>query len=57
MTRSQDWESIAALRVAHDLLMNALDLRLKYAPSEDLRKAFETCRQDFSKIWGYDPHV
>lgn len=56
-TRSQDWEAIAALRVAHDLLINALDLRSKYAPSDDLRESIDVCTQDFRGIWGYAPHV
>jgi hypothetical protein len=56
-TQSQDWEAISALRVAHDLQINVLDLRLKYAPSDKLNTAFDVCNQDFLKIWGYAPHI
>lgn len=55
--KSQDGEAIAALRVAHDLLMNALDLRSKYAPSDELLKSIDVCSHDFASIWGYGPHI
>jgi hypothetical protein len=55
--KPQDAASAFALRSGHDLLMNAVDLRLKYAPSEELRLQFEVCKADFKKIWGYEPHI
>ena len=55
--RPQDSESAFALRSAHDLLMSAVDLRLKYAPSAELNSLFEVCKADFKKIWGYEPHL
>ena len=56
-SKSQDIESKYALRNAHDLLMNAVDLRLKYVPSEELRDLFDVCCRDFAAIWGYGPHI
>ena len=55
--KSQDAESAFALRSCHDLLMNAVDLRLKYAPSAELGSLFEICKADFKTIWGYEPHL
>jgi hypothetical protein len=55
--KSQDAESAFALRSGHDLLMNAVDLRLKYAPSKELGSLFEICKTDFKTIWGYEPHL
>jgi hypothetical protein len=55
--KPQDTESAYALRSGHDLLMNAVDLRLKYAPSEELWHLFEVCKADFKTIWGYEPHL
>jgi hypothetical protein len=53
----QEWASMQALRNAHDLLLNAVDLRLKYQPTNDLQNLFDDCSADFSKAWGYGPHI
>jgi hypothetical protein len=55
--KPQDAESAFALRSGHDLLINAVDLRLKYAPSVELSSLFEICKTDFERIWGYPPHL
>lgn len=55
--KSQDYEAKQALRIAHDLILNALDLRLTYAPSDVLKEHFEVCKQDFVKIWKYETHI
>ncbi len=55
--KSQDPEARHALRGAHDLLLNAVDLRLKYAPSSELSSLFFECKDDFVRIWGYQPHI
>lgn len=55
--KNEDVESAFALRSSHDLLMNAVDLRIKYAPSKELRSLFEVCKADFENLWGYDPHL
>lgn len=55
--KQQNEESAFALRSCHDLLMNAVDLRLKYAPSKELESLFEVCKVDFKSIWGYEPHI
>jgi uncharacterized protein DUF5677 len=52
-TRPQDHEAIFALRLSHVLILNALDLRLKYAPSTASSELLEECRKDFVGIWGY----
>jgi len=54
---TQDREAKYALRTAHDLLLNAVDLRLKYEPALLLRNAFDSCSTDFVRIWGYKPHI
>jgi Mlc titration factor MtfA (ptsG expression regulator) len=53
----RDAESAFALRGTHDLLLNAVDLRLKYAPSSELSSFFQICKTDFKRIWGYEPHL
>jgi hypothetical protein len=55
--KPQDGESAFAMRSGHDLLMNAVDLRLKYSPSAELKVLFEICKTDFERIWGYEPHI
>lgn len=55
--KPQDAASAFALRSAHDLLMNAVDLRLRYAPSQELGALLEVCKADFKNIWGYEPHL
>lgn len=55
--KPQDTASAFALRSGHDLLMNAVDLRLKYAPSGELGRLLEVCKTDFKTIWGYGPHL
>ena len=56
-TRPQDHEAMFALRLSHVLILNALDLRLKYAPSTASSERLEECRKDFVKIWGYQPPI
>src|SRR5271157_4141240 len=56
-TKPQDEEAKQALRIAHDLVLNAVDLRLKYSPSDTLRERLEACKRDFIKIWGYPAHI
>lgn len=56
-TKSQDEEATLALRIAHDLILNVVDLRLKYSPSDSLEERLEACKKDFIKIWGYPPHI
>jgi hypothetical protein len=55
--RPQDHEAIFALRLSHALILNALDLRLQYAPSTASSERLEECRRDFVKIWGYQPPI
>jgi hypothetical protein len=55
--KTQDVESRYAIRIAHDLLLNSVDLRLKYAPSLALQELFGECESDFLRIWGYQPHI
>jgi hypothetical protein len=55
--KSQDPEARHALRGAHDLLLNAVDLRLNYAPSPKLSNLFCECKDDFVRVWGYQPHI
>jgi hypothetical protein len=50
-------ESRFALRIAHCLILNAVDLRLKYWPSEALTAALGERKNDFKKIWGYTPPI
>jgi hypothetical protein len=54
---SQDEEGREALRIAHDLILNAVDLRLKYRPSDTLKALLDQCESDFANIWGYAPHI
>jgi hypothetical protein len=55
-TKPQDEEAQFALKISHDLILNAIDLRLKYAPSQVLQQRLAECTSDFSRIWGYPPH-
>jgi hypothetical protein len=55
--KSQDQEGTMALRGAHDLLLNAVALRLKYAPSDTLKMQLTQCEQDFLNIWNYPAHI
>ena len=55
--KSQDDEGSYALRASHDLLLNAVALRLKYVPSDAVKAQFEQCKQDFNNIWGYPAHI
>lgn len=48
--RSQDQQAIEALRIAHDPILNAADLRLKYSPSDSAQERLDACRQDFLRI-------
>jgi len=56
-TAGQDEESLFALRISHILIMNAANLRLKYATSSELKESLAECRKDFVKIWGYEPPI
>ncbi len=56
-TKSQDHESWFALRFAHCLVLNAVELRLKYAPSATLEQSLAECRKDHVAIWGYPPPI
>jgi hypothetical protein len=53
----EDTESTIALKAAHDLILNAVDLRLKYVPLAALQQQFDDCKRDFLKIWNYEPHI
>ena len=55
--KPQDEEGSLALRASHDLLLNAVGLRLKYVPSAAVKTQFEQCKQDFKDIWGYPAHI
>jgi hypothetical protein len=55
--KDQDVESRYAIRIAHDLFLNAVDLRLKYAPSSALQDLFSESTSDFLRVWGYPPHI
>jgi hypothetical protein len=55
--KPQDHEAWWALRLAHCLLLNAIDLRLKYAPSTDLAARLAECKTDFARIWGCPPPI
>jgi hypothetical protein len=56
-TKSQDDEATLALRISHSLILNAADLRLKYAPSATLQEKLEECKGDFANVWGYPPPI
>lgn len=56
-SQPQDREAIRALRLSHPLILNILNLRLKYAPSNALSGLLEECKKDFVKIWGYQPPI
>ncbi len=55
--QSQDEEGSYALRASHDLLLNAVALRLEYVPSDTVKAQFEQCKQDFVNIWSYPAHI
>jgi len=46
-----------ALRISHDLMINAIRLRTKYSSSTTVRDNLKACEQDFSQIWGYCPQL
>ena len=50
-------EAMLALRISHSLILNAVDLRLKYAPLATLQEGLEECKKDFAKIWDYPPPI
>lgn len=54
---SQDEEGTYALRASHDLLLNAVALRLENVPSDSIKAQLEQCKQDFINIWGYPAHI
>jgi hypothetical protein len=56
-TKEQDDEAMLALRISHSLILNALDLRLKYEPLPKLQEQLEECKRDFEKIWGCSPPI
>jgi hypothetical protein len=53
----EDTEATWALQVAHDLILNSVDLRLKYAPPHELQQQLDECKRDFANIWGYPAHI
>ena len=55
--KPQDEEGSLALRASHDLLLNAVALRLKYVASDPVTRQLDQCKQDFISIWGYPPHI
>jgi hypothetical protein len=55
--KPQDAESRQAFCIAHDLILNAVDLRLNYSSSTVLKERLEECKKDFVRIWGYPPHI
>ncbi|MGC2284736.1 MAG: DUF5677 domain-containing protein [Candidatus Acidiferrum sp.] len=55
--KSDDNSWSLALRISHDLLINAIRLRTKYSSSTALRQSLTICQQDFSQIWGYAPQL
>ncbi len=55
--KPQDDEAEKALRISHDLALNAIHLRLKYSPSVVLGDSLEECKKDFVRIWSYPPHL
>lgn len=56
-TKSDDQEWRMAMQIAHDLIINAIRLRVKYSESKALRESLEICEKDFSNIWGYQPQA
>jgi hypothetical protein len=56
-TNPQDDEATLALRISHSLILNAVDLRLKYAPLFALQYGLKECKKDFAQIWGYPPPI
>lgn len=54
---SQDQEARYAVSNGYDLLINAADLRRKYAPTQELDVALSQCIEDFKKLYGYPPHI
>jgi hypothetical protein len=53
----QDDEATLAMRISHSLILNAVDLRLKYAPLAALQHGLKECKKDFAQIWGYPPPI
>jgi hypothetical protein len=53
----QEDESRFALRFSHTLILNALHLRLKYAPSEALQQQIDGLTTDYRNVWGYPPPI
>jgi hypothetical protein len=51
--KSQDDEARNALRIAHTLILSAVDLRLSDAPSAALSEQLNARRKDFINVWGY----
>jgi len=56
-SNSQDDEALLAVRISHSLILNAVDLRLKYVPLASLQQGLGECKKDFAKIWGYPPPI
>jgi len=53
----QEEEAKFAIMFGCDLMLNAVDLRLKYAPSDGLQDLLDECKADFFRIWGHAPHL
>jgi hypothetical protein len=54
---TQDQEAKFALKITHDLIIDAIRLRLKYSDNIALRESLANCEQDFLNIWGYKPQL
>jgi Family of unknown function (DUF5677) len=55
--KSQDQDGSLVLRASHDMLLNAVELRLKYVASDAVKAQLKQCKQDFINIWGYPAHI
>jgi Family of unknown function (DUF5677) len=53
----QDMESKMAVQITHDMIINAIRLRLKYSDSLALRDALSQCEKDFFSVWSYHPQL
>jgi hypothetical protein len=52
---SQEPDSRFALLLAHELILNALDFRLKCSPSDQHKASLDQCKRDYEHIWGHAP--
>jgi hypothetical protein len=54
---AKDQEIKFALQITHDLIINAIRLRLKYSNNGSLGQNLADCEKDFVNIWGYQPQL